>query len=78
MAVGGDVAVFCVGDLQEVHSNAGQADGLRGSGTFIRGWHPLQVEVIDSKEKGRTDQDADKKAHGEIVGLRTARCKRSK
>src|SRR6266567_5913452 len=35
MAVGGDVAVFRIGNLQEVHSNARQADGLRGSGALI-------------------------------------------
>src|SRR5258708_2375842 len=33
MAVRGHVAAFRLGDLQEVASNAGQADGLRRSGT---------------------------------------------
>jgi hypothetical protein len=34
--------------------------------------------MIDDKEKRGTDEKADKKAHKEIVGLRTARRKRSK
>jgi hypothetical protein len=67
MAVRGDVAVFPIGNLQKVHSNARQADGLRGSRTFIRGRHPLQIEVIHDKEKGGTDQNPDKEAHSGIV-----------
>jgi len=55
LAVGGDVEAFGLGDLQEVASNAGQADGLRCSRTFIRGRHFLQRELIDGKEKGGTD-----------------------
>ena len=66
-AVGGDVGAFGLGDLQEVASNAGQADGLCRSGTFIRGWHSLQRELIDGEEKGGTDEKADKSAHEKIV-----------
>src|SRR6266481_8866460 len=59
MAVGGDVAAFRLRDLEEVASNARQADGLRRSRTFIRDRHSLQIEVIYDKEKGGTDQNAD-------------------
>ncbi|MCU1316805.1 MAG: hypothetical protein JWN63_2127 [Candidatus Acidoferrum typicum] len=76
MAVRGDVASFRLGNLQEVASNAGQADGLGWSRTTIRGRHALQIEVIYDKEKGGTDQDADKRAHGRIVGLPAVRGKR--
>src|SRR5260370_12406766 len=67
IAVGGDVGAFGLGDLQEVASNARQADGLRRSGTFIRGRHSLQRELIDGKEEGGTDEKADKSAHEKIV-----------
>src|SRR5260370_36729597 len=59
MAGLGDVAAVRLGDLQEVASNARQADGLRWSGTFIRCRHSLQIEVIDDKEKSSTNQNAD-------------------
>ena len=77
MAIRGDVAAFRLGDLQEVASNARQADGLRRSRTFIRDRHSLQIEVIYDKEKGGTYQDADKRAHGRIVGLLAVRGKRN-
>ena len=67
LAVGGDVDAFGLGDLQEIGSNTGQADGLRRSRTVIRGGHPLQREFIDYKEKGCTDQKANKRAHKRIV-----------
>ncbi len=67
LAVGGDVDAFGLGDLQEIGSNTGQADGLRRSRTVIRGGHPLQREFIDYKEKGCTDQKANKRAHERIV-----------
>src|ERR1700741_94787 len=74
MAIGGDVAAFRLSDLQEIASNARQADGLRRSRTFIRGRHSIQIEVIYDKEKGGTDQNADKRTHGEIVSLPVAHC----
>src|SRR2546423_610082 len=77
MAVRGNVAAFRHGDLQEVASNAGQADGLRRSGTFVRGRHFLQIEVIHDKEKRGTDQNANKRAHSRIVALPVARCNRT-
>ena len=76
MAVRGDVAAFRLCDLEEIASNARQADGLRRSRTFIRDRHSLQIKVIYDKEKGGTDQDADKRAHGRIVGLPAVRGKR--
>ncbi len=39
----------------------------RRSRTVIRGGHPLQREFIDYKEKGCTDQKANKRAHERIV-----------
>src|SRR6266446_4489503 len=58
MAVGGDVAVFCVGNLQEIGSDARQADGLRWSSTDVRGRHSLKIEVIhheDTREELRKE-----------------------
>src|SRR5260370_37730522 len=63
LAVGGDVGAFGLGDLQQVASNARQADGLRRSGAFVRGGHSLQREMINDEEKGGTDEKADKRAH---------------
>ncbi len=68
LGVGGDVGAFGHGDLQEVASNASQGDGLRRSGTFIGGRHPLQRELIDGEEKGGTDEKADKSAHVKDCG----------
>lgn len=67
MTVSGDIAAFGLGDLQEVASNAGQADGLGWSSAAVRGGHALQIEVIDNEEKGSTYQKADKSAHERIV-----------
>ena len=77
MAVGGDVAAFRLSNLQEVHSNAGQADGLRGSRAFVGRGHSLQREVIDDEEKGGCDKNADKSAHEEIVARLEAHFKES-
>src|SRR5260370_33358202 len=71
-AVGGDVRAFGLGDLQEVAANARQTDGLRSSGTFIRGRHSLQREMIDGEEKGGTDEKADKRPR-EKMGAPPAR-----
>ena len=79
MAVGGDVAVFRVGNLQEIGSNARQADGLGGSRAAVRGRHTLKIEVIHHEDKGDTDQEASKaskRAHKRIVALRALRFKR--
>jgi hypothetical protein len=75
MAVSGDVAAFRLGDLQEVASNAGEADGLRWSRTVIRGRHALHIEVIYDKKEGGSDQDASKRAHERIVARRVAHFK---
>jgi hypothetical protein len=77
LAVGGDVEAFGLGDLQEIGSNTSQADGLRRSRTVIRGGHPLQGEFIDYKEKGCTDQKANKRAHKRIVARPETQFKRS-
>jgi hypothetical protein len=76
MAVGGDEAVFRVGNLQEVHSNARQGDGLRGSRAVIGRRHPLQIEVIRDKKDGGTDENPEKEAHEKIVARCAARRKR--
>jgi len=79
MAVGGDVAVFCVGNLQEIGSDARQADGLRWSSTDVRGRHSLKIEVIHHEDKSDTDQEAsktNKRAHARIVALRAWQFKR--
>jgi hypothetical protein len=75
MAVGGDEAVFRVSNLQKVHSNARQADGLRGSRTIIGGRHFLQIKAIHGEEKGGTDENAEEEAHEKIVARSVARRK---
>src|SRR6266851_1663909 len=77
MAVRGDVAAFGLCDLQKVHSNASQADGLRGSRTFVGSRHSLQREVINEEEKGGTGQKPDKRAHEGIVAPPVVRFKGS-
>src|SRR5438132_11441445 len=72
MAVGRDVTAFRLGDLQEVASNAGQGDGLRGSCAFVGRRHSLQREVVEDEDKGGTGQKANKRAHERIVAGRTA------
>ena len=67
MAVDGDVGAFRLGDLQEVASNADQADGLRGRRALVSRRHFLQKDLVNDKEKGGTYQKADKRAHEEIV-----------
>ena len=44
MAVGGEVAAFRLGNLQEVASNSRQADSLGWSRSAIRGRHFLQID----------------------------------
>src|SRR5260370_35479405 len=68
MAVRGDVAALRLGNLQEVASNAHQAERLRRSRTLIRGWHPLQRKMISDEEKGAANQNTKKKAHARIGG----------
>jgi len=58
LAVDSDVAVFGIGNLQKVHSNARQTDGLCGGRTFVHGGHSHQTEVIHHKEKGGTNENA--------------------
>src|SRR5260370_38208387 len=55
MAVGGDEAGFPIGNLQEVHANARQAEGLRRSGPPIVLRLPLQLQVIHAKKTWATD-----------------------
>src|SRR4029077_7983661 len=59
MAVGGDEAAFRLGDLKKVAAHARQADGLGWSRTAICNRHALHIKVIDDKEKGSTDENAD-------------------
>ena len=78
MAVGGDVAVFRVGNLQQIGSNARQADGLGRSSSAIRGWHTLHIEVIHEEKKSDTNQEPekpDKRFHNEIVARPAAHFK---
>jgi len=77
MAVRGYVAAFRLSDLQEVASNAREADGLRWSGAAIRGRHLLQIEKVHCKEKRGTNQKAFEKAHAGIVTRPPARFKRN-
>jgi hypothetical protein len=67
IAIRSDVATFGLGDLEEVAANADQADGLRWSRAAIRGWHLLQVDAIDDKEKSGRNHNAQNRAHSEIV-----------
>jgi hypothetical protein len=73
VAVGGDVAMFRVSNLQKIGSNTCQADGLGGSRAAVRGRHTLKIKVIHHEDKSDTDQEASKtskKAHEGIVAPR--------
>ena len=54
-------------DLQQIASNAREADGLRGRRAFVGGGHFLQIEVIDTEEYGGSDENHSKGSHGLIV-----------
>ena len=77
MAIGGDEAMFRVGNLQQVHSDPRQADSLRGGRALIRRRHPFQIEVIRDKKDRGTDENPEKEAHRKIVARCVARRKRN-
>ena len=63
MAVGSDEGAFGLGDLHQVHANAGQADGLGGRGAGIGGGHLFEVEEVDATDDGGCDEKCEKAAH---------------
>src|SRR5262249_11407888 len=68
----GRIGALSLSDLQEVHANAGEVDGLRGSGTFVGGWHFLEGVLINA-ESDRDDHKKRKQgAHETSVGASAA------
>src|ERR1700674_2233390 len=77
MTVRGDVAALCLSDLEKVAADAGEADRLGGSRTFVRRWHLLQGKVINAKKKSGCHQNPCKSAHCRIVDSSGASHKRN-
>ena len=61
--VGGDIGALGLRDLREIHANTGEADGLRGSGSGIRGGQFLDVEIIDATHDQGCDKDKRESSH---------------
>ncbi len=72
VAIGGHVGAFGLRDLRDVHANAGEADGLSGSGARIGRGHLLDVIEVDASHDGSRDQDQSKSSHEEILTRRAA------
>ena len=52
MARGSLVGALGVGNLQQVHANAGEADGLSRRGTGIAHGHPFEIDKVDATGNG--------------------------
>ncbi len=72
VAIGGHVGAFGLRDLRDVHANAGEADGLSGSGARIGSRHLLEIIEIDASHDGSRDQDQSESSHKEILTRRAA------
>jgi hypothetical protein len=70
VAIQGDVAALGLRDLKQVSSNAGQADGLRGSGAGISRGHFRQIEAVDPEKESSYNKKNGKGAHAKIVYAR--------
>ena len=57
MAVRNDIGTLSLGNLVEIHSNAGKADGLGWGGARIRGGQLLDVKEIDAPNDGGGDEE---------------------
>lgn len=67
MPVDADAVPLSLGDLQQVHTHAGNADGLRRDGAFGRRGDLLQINQIDTHQEAGGHQKRDKNLHAEIV-----------
>jgi hypothetical protein len=72
VAVRSDIDALGLRDLVEIHSNAGEADGLSGSSAGISGRHFLDGVEIDATGHGSCNEDTDKGSHGKSVPRRAA------
>ena len=72
VAIGGHVGAFGLRDLRDVHANAGEADGLSGSGARIGRGHLLDVIEVDASHDGSRDQDQSESSHEDILTRRAA------
>ncbi len=67
MPIQSNVAALRLGDLEQVATHTGKADGLSRSRAFIRRWHLFQIKVVDAEENGSSDKNYGKTAHALIV-----------
>lgn len=67
MAVLRDVAVFGMGNEQEVLTDADQADGLRRRGALIRRGHFLEIVMIHPKHNSARNENRNQGSHDPIV-----------
>jgi hypothetical protein len=63
MAIDTDAVALGLGDLQQIHLHAGEADCLRSNRALGDGWDSLQIQNVDAKEKAGRDQQGDKDLH---------------
>ena len=66
--------VLRLGDLQQVHPDAGEADRLRRDRALCSGRDPLQVENVNAPEESDADQQGHKYLHREIVRRNEGGC----
>ena len=57
MADRNDIGTLSLGDLVEIHSNVGKADGLGWSSAGIGGGQLLDVKEIDATHDGGSDEE---------------------
>ncbi len=72
VAIRSDICALGLRDLRQIHSNAGEADGLSGSSARISGGHSLKRIEIDSASNGGCNEDADQGSHGKSVPRQAA------
>jgi len=59
MSIDTNATVLGLGDLQQIHLYAREADCLRGDRALGDGRDSLQVQNVDAKQKAGSDQQGD-------------------
>lgn len=64
-----DVGALRLSDLDQVIANAGERNGLRGSGAFVGGGHLFQVRLINDEQQGCRNENNGQSTHEESLNL---------
>src|SRR5215831_8726623 len=70
MAIQSNVTALGLSDLQQVHTNAGQADRLRWSRALVCCWHLLEIVMEDGVDHSSSDKNGSQCLHKTILGRR--------